>query len=41
MSMQLRWADKHLAHFADLLEQVNRENPVILPRIVNQVGIRA
>lgn len=39
--MQLRWADKHLAHFADLLEQVNRENPVILPRIVNQVGNRA
>lgn len=37
----MRWADQHLAHYAALLEQVNRESPLILPRIVNQVGNRA
>lgn len=41
MAMTIRWADKHLAHYAELLERVNRESPVILPRIVNQVGNRA
>ena len=39
--VSIRWADKHLEHYAKLLEQVHRENPVILPRIVNQVGNRA
>lgn len=39
--VSIRWADDHLRHYAELLEQVNRENPVILPRIVNQVGNRA
>ncbi|MCR6672188.1 hypothetical protein [Devosia ginsengisoli] len=39
--MSMRWADDHLRHYAQLLEQVNRETPVVLPRIVNQVGNRA
>lgn len=39
--VSIRWADDHLRHYAELLERVNRENPVILPRIVNQVGNRA
>lgn len=38
MSVSIRWADRHLQQFGDLLEQVSRENPVVLPRIVNQVG---
>lgn len=41
MSVTMRWADAHLAQFADLLAQVNRETPIILPRIINQVGNRA
>lgn len=41
MSMDIRWADKHLEQYAELLLKVNRENPVVLPRIVNQVGNRA
>lgn len=39
--VSIRWADKHLQHYAEQLERVNRESPVILPRIVNQVGNRA
>lgn len=41
MMISMRWADQHLAHYAALLERVNRESPLILPRIVNQVGNRA
>jgi ribosomal protein L18E len=37
----IRGADEYLRHYAELLEKVKRENPVILPRIVNQVGNRA
>ncbi len=37
----IKWADRHLEHYASLLEQVNRETPLVLPRIVNQVGNRA
>lgn len=39
--IEIRWADKYLQHYAEQLEQVARESPVILPRIVNQVGNRA
>ncbi len=39
--VSIRWADRHLQQYAALLEQVSRENPLILPRIVNQVGNRA
>lgn len=38
MAIRMRWADKHLQQYADLLEQVHRDDPKILPRIVNQVG---
>lgn len=41
MMISMRWADQHLAHYAALLDQVNRESPLNLPRIVNQVGNRA
>ncbi len=37
----IKWADRHLEHYADLLEQVNRETPLVLPRIINQVGNKA
>lgn len=37
----VRWADDTLQHFAGLIEKMNRTNPVILPRIINQVGNRA
>lgn len=40
-STDIRWADKHLEQYADLLMRVNRENPIVLPRIINQVGNRA
>lgn len=39
--VSIRWADDYLRHYAEVLDKVNRENPVILPRIVNQVGNRA
>jgi len=39
--MSIRWADDHLRVYGELLERVNRESPVILPRIVNQVGNKA
>ena len=41
MTITTRWADKHLQQWGDLLEQVARETPVVLPRIVNSVGNRA
>lgn len=41
MSMSIKWADDHLKVYSAMLERVNRENPIILPRIVNQVGNRA
>lgn len=41
MSVTTRWADDYVQHYALQLEKVAQENPVILPRIVNQVGNRA
>lgn len=41
MTVTTRWADDYLRHYARQLEQVALESPVILPRIVNQVGNRA
>lgn len=38
--VSIRWADEHLRHYAERLELVNRESPLIVPRIVNQVGNR-
>lgn len=37
----MRWADRHLAQYGELLDRVAVEAPNILPRIVNQVGNRA
>lgn len=36
-----RWADDHVATFADKITELGRRFPKVLPRIVNQVGNRA
>lgn len=41
MAIKMRWADRHLAHYAELLDRLAVEAPNVLPRIVNQVGNRA
>ncbi|AKR58003.1 hypothetical protein XM25_19870 [Devosia sp. H5989] len=40
-TVSIHWADDTLKRYADLIARVDRESPVILPRIVNQVGNRA
>lgn len=40
-TIRVQWADDTLQHYAGLIERLHRDNPVILPRIVNQVGNRA
>ncbi len=39
--VSVRWADDTLQRYGGRIEQMHRQNPVILPRIVNQVGNRA
>ena len=39
--ISVHWQDDHLRAYAGLLEQVVRDNPTVLPRIINQVGNRA
>ncbi|SFI59405.1 hypothetical protein [Aerobium aerolatum] len=41
MTISIKWADKTLAKFGKQIERLNTEFPVVLPRIVNQVGNRA
>lgn len=36
-----KWADNHLNLFGSRVEQLHRQFPVVLPRIVNQVGERS
>lgn len=40
-SVTVKWADDTLLEYAGLLERLHRQNPIILPRIINQVGNRA
>ena len=39
--IRVRWADQHVARFAHQLMELNTRFPLVLPRIVNQVGERA
>lgn len=40
-TVSVHWADDTLKHYAELIDRVDRESPIIMPRIVNQVGNRA
>lgn len=40
-TVSVRWADKHFALFGNRIAELNRKFPVVLPRIVNQVGDRS
>lgn len=40
-SISVRWADAHLKTFGRKINELNARFPVVLPRIVNQVGDRA
>lgn len=41
VKVHIGWADDNLKQFAGRLERLNTEFPMVLPRIVNQVGNRA
>lgn len=40
-AVSTKWADPHVKQFGRKLTELNRKFPVVLPRIVNQVGARA
>ncbi|MCM2396201.1 hypothetical protein NBH19_08930 [Rhizobium sp. S95] len=39
--LSVQWADRNLAAYGSRLEELKRQFPLVLPRIVNQVGNRA
>lgn len=40
-AISVRWADNHLKTFGKRIGELNEKFPLVLPRIVNQVGARA
>lgn len=40
-SIEIRWADNHLFKFGSRIAELEKKFPVVLPRIINQVGARA
>ncbi|TPK15181.1 hypothetical protein FJ872_19480 [Mesorhizobium sp. B2-5-9] len=40
-TISVRWADDHLKVYGRKIDELNRKFPIVLPRIVNQVGDRA
>lgn len=40
-SIEIKWADAHLLRFQNRVADLEQKFPVVLPRIINQVGARA
>lgn len=40
-TISVRWADGHLKKFGEQVDELNRQFPKVLPRIINQVGNKA